>query len=66
MVDMWKLSDDQERDSGDDDREIRYSLTALGEAVLGELEVRGPRFRGFGPCAAAVSEPFAVRSAARY
>ena len=62
---MWSLQDDQERDPGDDDREIRYSLTALGEALLGELEVRGPRFRGFGPGAAAVSERFAPRSAAR-
>jgi hypothetical protein len=56
---MWNLQEDQNRESrDDDDREIRYSLTALGEAVLGELEVSGPRFSGFGPCsAAAVCEP---------
>jgi hypothetical protein len=35
---------------GDDDADlIRYSLTALGEAVLSE---RRGRFRGFGPCVA--------------
>ncbi|MFY9780334.1 MAG: hypothetical protein WAJ85_07475 [Candidatus Baltobacteraceae bacterium] len=34
----------------DEAAEIRYSLTALGEAVLAER--RGKRFRGFGPCAA--------------
>jgi hypothetical protein len=34
----------------DDPAEIRYSLTALGEAVLAER--RGRRFCGFGPCAA--------------
>jgi hypothetical protein len=41
-----------ERD--DDADEIRYSLTALGEAVLAEegRRTRGPRFRGFGPCVA--------------
>jgi hypothetical protein len=34
--------------------EIRYSLTALGEAALAEADRigRGPRFRGFGPCGA--------------
>ena len=32
----------------DDDAEIRYSLTVLGEAVVSER--RGRRFRGFGPC----------------
>ncbi len=40
-------------DADDDEAEIRFSLTALGEAVLAE---NGPRsrarnFRGFGPCA---------------
>jgi hypothetical protein len=33
----------------DDDAEIRYSLTFLGEAVLND---RRGRFRGFGPCVA--------------
>jgi len=33
----------------EDSEEIRYSLTALGVAAL--AEGRGPRFRGFGPCA---------------
>ncbi len=38
-------------DRDDDELEtIRYSLTALGETMLGES--RGPRFRGFGPCMA--------------
>jgi len=40
-------------DSGDDEAAIRYSLTALGEAVLADGErARGPRFFGFGPCVA--------------
>ncbi len=33
----------------DDAAEIRYSLTALGEAAVGE-RIRRVRFRGFGPC----------------
>jgi hypothetical protein len=33
----------------DEAAEIRYSLTALGEAVLSD---RRGRFRGFGPCMA--------------
>jgi len=37
----------------DEPDEIRYSLTALGEAVVSERR-RGPRFRGFGPCAGMV------------
>ena len=41
----WEPSDDFE--------EIRYSLTALGEAAVSERS-RAPRFRGFGPCARAV------------
>jgi hypothetical protein len=40
----------------DDDEaaEIRYRLTSLGEAVLGDerLGSRKKRFRGFGPCRA--------------
>jgi hypothetical protein len=40
----------------DDDEaaEIRYSLTALGESVLGDERAgrRKKRFRGFGPCRA--------------
>jgi hypothetical protein len=35
------------RIAADDDDEIRYSLTLLGEAVLND---RRGRFRGFGPC----------------
>jgi len=35
---------------GDDEAEIRFSLTALGEAVVSERAKRGPKFRGFGPC----------------
>jgi len=37
----------------EDPAEIRYSLTALGEAAVSERS-RPPRFRGFGPCARAV------------
>ncbi len=42
--------DDAQRDAA----EIRYSLTALGEAALAEGagNRRRPRFRGFGPCGA--------------
>jgi hypothetical protein len=36
------------RDNDDDAIQIRYSLTALGEAHLEQR--RGKRFRGFGPC----------------
>jgi hypothetical protein len=34
----------------DDEREIRYSLTALGELVLSDRDPSAPSFRGFGPC----------------
>lgn len=46
-----RVADD---DAESDLAEIRYSLTALGEAALaeGEHRGRGPRFRGFGPCGA--------------
>jgi hypothetical protein len=37
----------------DEPDEIRYSLTALGEAIVSERR-RGPRFRGFGPCAGVI------------
>jgi hypothetical protein len=44
-----EADDDAETDLA----EIRYSLTALGEAALAEDRPgRGPRFRGFGPCGA--------------
>jgi len=45
-----EADDDAEADLA----EIRYSLTALGEAALAEggRRGRGPRFRGFGPCGA--------------
>jgi hypothetical protein len=48
-------------DAESDLAEIRYSLTALGEAALAEGDDRGcgPRFRGFGPCGA-VARPEAV------
>ena len=37
----------------DDELEIRFSLTALGEsAVSASDRGRGRRFRGFGPCGA--------------
>jgi hypothetical protein len=41
----WEPSDDADQ--------IRYSLTALGEAAVAERS-RRPRFRGFGPCAGPV------------
>lgn len=37
--------------SDDDAAEIRYSLTALGEALVAERSK--VRFRGFGPCSVA-------------
>ncbi len=40
--------DEEPRDGDDDLEQIRYSLTALGEAQLEER--RGKPFRGFGPC----------------
>ena len=43
------VADPAPRPAGDDDDEIRYSLSALGEAVVSE---RRGRFRGFGPCVA--------------
>ena len=38
----------------DDELEIRFSLTALGELAVahGDTRGRGRRFRGFGPCGA--------------
>jgi hypothetical protein len=49
----------------DDAAEIRFSLTALGEALVAER--RGRPFRGFGPCAAASREagPGGAREASR-
>jgi len=40
-----------ERETDDDAAEIRYSLTALGEAALSDAS-GGALFRGFGPCGA--------------
>lgn len=45
-------SDDTERDDAQTGDDIRYGLTALGEALLSERG-KGRRFRGFGPCAVA-------------
>lgn len=39
---------DAECDAADDLAEIRYSLTALGEAMVSDRA--RTRFRGFGPC----------------
>lgn len=41
-------------DANDDAAEIRYSLTALGEALVAERARK--RFRGFGPCSVAMLE----------
>lgn len=46
---------DSENSSADDLADIRYSLSALGEAFVAER--RRARFRGFGPCAIAVLPP---------
>ena len=42
------------RDESDDEAEIRFSLTALGELAVARSDraPRGRRFRGFGPCRA--------------
>jgi len=42
------------RDESDDEADIRYSLTSLGEVAVARSggTGRGRRFRGFGPCAA--------------
>jgi hypothetical protein len=42
-------------DDDDEEAEIRFSLTALGEAVVGERDRRRPKFRGFGPCGRVVA-----------
>jgi len=41
------------RDESDDEADIRYSLTSLGESAVtrSDRATRG-RFRGFGPCRA--------------
>ena len=39
---------DAARDGAEDLAEIRYSLTALGEALVADRS--RTRFRGFGPC----------------
>ena len=39
---------DAARDAADELAEIRYSLTALGEALVADRS--RTRFRGFGPC----------------
>jgi hypothetical protein len=44
LIDEAELADDEAA-------EIRYSLTALGEAAVSDR--RGRPFRGFGPCWAA-------------
>jgi hypothetical protein len=43
-----------DRTASDDELEIRYSLTALGELAVAQSDRtgRGRRFRGFGPCGA--------------
>jgi hypothetical protein len=42
-------------DDDDEAAEIRFSLTALGEAVVGDRDRRRPKFRGFGPCGRVVA-----------
>lgn len=41
-------------DAADDANDIRYSLTALGEALVADRS--RTRFRGFGPCSVAMLE----------
>jgi hypothetical protein len=45
----WAITD-ASRDVDDDEAQIRFSLTALGEAVVSDRDRRRPKFRGFGPC----------------
>ena len=45
---------DEPADRQEDAAEVRYGLTALGEALIAERE-GARRFRGFGPCAFAVA-----------
>jgi hypothetical protein len=42
-------------DDDDEEAEIRFSLTALGEAVVSDRDGRRPKFRGFGPCGRVVA-----------
>jgi hypothetical protein len=51
---MPQAAPPDDRTASDDELEIRYSLTALGELAVaqGDRSGRGPRFRGFGPCGA--------------
>jgi len=40
------------RDESDDEADIRYSLTSLGEVAVARSGGTRGRFRGFGPCRA--------------
>jgi len=53
MTDDATVTRVTEREEAEDDAaEIRYSLTALGEALV--VERARTRFRGFGPCSISV------------
>jgi hypothetical protein len=43
-------------DARDDENEIRYSLTALGEAALEDVRAGVPSFCGFEPCVAPIGQ----------
>jgi|GEM_PF-2832050 len=55
-LDPHSLEDDREQELACDldEAEVRFGLTARGEALVAELAET--RFRGFGPCAAASSD----------
>ncbi len=53
-LDSSMLAKSSAQEPDDEAADIRFSLTALGEALVGER--RGKPFRGFGPCAAASRE----------
>jgi hypothetical protein len=46
----WEAATAAAWDCDDDEAQIRFSLSALGEAVVSERDRKRPKFRGFGPC----------------
>jgi hypothetical protein len=50
LTELARAAQPDDDPSLDDEREIRFSLTALGEAAVYRRRVKKPRFAGFGPC----------------
>jgi hypothetical protein len=50
LTDIARAQQPVDDPSQDDEREIRFSLTALGEAAVYRRRAKQPRFAGFGPC----------------